>query len=170
MRTTDVQPSCLRLPSIESRSDSLQDALVPRPRVNLSRSHRVLAPNSSLRAQLTPAERGRRAGRDALKSAAERQVARPKAQRVKRVFRIDIETGEHCGEAVKVIASIEDPVVIKRILEPLYLRFRAHRGLGALGMSAVVLDQFDTRLEYENIDVSGVDDASAYWVSAAWRF
>jgi len=37
-------------------------------------------------------------------------------------------------------------------------------------MSAVVLDQFDTRLEYENIDVAEVDDASAYRVPAAWRF
>ena len=41
------------------------------------------------------------------------------AQRLKRVFKIDIETGEHCGGAVKVIASIEDPAVIKQILEHL---------------------------------------------------
>ena len=38
------------------------------------------------------------------------------AQRLKRVFKIDIETCEHCGGAIKVIASIEDPVVIKTIL------------------------------------------------------
>jgi len=41
------------------------------------------------------------------------------AQRLKRVFRIDIETCRHCGGRVKVIASIEDPVVIKRILDHL---------------------------------------------------
>ena len=35
---------------------------------------------------------------------------------MKRVFNIDIETCEHCGGAVKVIASIEDPAVIKQIL------------------------------------------------------
>jgi len=35
------------------------------------------------------------------------------------VFKIDIETCEQCGGAVKVIASIEDPVVIKQILNPL---------------------------------------------------
>ena len=97
-------------------------ALVPQPRVNLTRYHGVLAPNSSLRAQVTPAVRGGRAGRDALKSTAERQAARPKAQRLRRVFRIDIETCEHCGGAVKVIASIEDPVVIQRILDHLERR------------------------------------------------
>ena len=38
------------------------------------------------------------------------------AQRLKRVFDIDIETCPECGGAVKVIACIEDPVVIKKIL------------------------------------------------------
>lgn len=38
------------------------------------------------------------------------------AQRLKRVFTIDIETCEQCAEAVKVIASIEDPAVIQEIL------------------------------------------------------
>jgi hypothetical protein len=37
-------------------------------------------------------------------------------------------------------------------------------------LSAVVLDRFDIRLEFESIDVSEADGASAYWVSAAWRF
>ena len=37
------------------------------------------------------------------------------AQRLKRVFNIDISTCDVCGSAVKVIASIEDPVVIKQI-------------------------------------------------------
>ncbi len=34
------------------------------------------------------------------------------AQRLKRVFNIDIETCSECGGAVKVIACIEDPVAI----------------------------------------------------------
>gem|GEM_PF-1112394 len=41
------------------------------------------------------------------------------AQRLKRVFNIDIETCRECGGAVKVIACIEDPVVIKKILDHL---------------------------------------------------
>ena len=35
---------------------------------------------------------------------------------MKRVFNIDIETCKECGGTVKVIACIEDPVVIKKIL------------------------------------------------------
>ena len=38
------------------------------------------------------------------------------AQRLKRVFNIDIETCNQCGGKVKVIASIEDPDVIQKIL------------------------------------------------------
>ncbi|EGA7411532.1 hypothetical protein JSZ49_004761 [Salmonella enterica] len=38
------------------------------------------------------------------------------AQRLKRVFNIDIETCSGCGGAMKVIACIEDPIVIKQIL------------------------------------------------------
>jgi hypothetical protein len=38
------------------------------------------------------------------------------AQRLKRVFKIDVETSRVCGGTAKVIACIEDPVVIKKIL------------------------------------------------------
>ncbi len=41
------------------------------------------------------------------------------AQRLKRVFNIDIETCRECGGAVKVIACIEEPVVIQKILNHL---------------------------------------------------
>ena len=44
------------------------------------------------------------------------------AQRLKRVFRIDIETCEYCGGTVKIIASIEDPAVIDKILSHLNRR------------------------------------------------
>jgi hypothetical protein len=50
---------------------------------------------------------------------AERRPSMTWAQRLKRVFGIDIETCPACGGAVKVIACIEDPVVIKRILDHL---------------------------------------------------
>ena len=39
-----------------------------------------------------------------------------KAQRLKRVFGIDIETCPACGGALRIIACIEDPAVIKKIL------------------------------------------------------
>ncbi len=41
------------------------------------------------------------------------------ASRLKRVFNIDIETCTECGGPVKVIACIEDPVVIKQFLDHL---------------------------------------------------
>jgi len=41
------------------------------------------------------------------------------AQRLKRVFQIDVDTCEQCGGAVKIIACIENPVVINRILDHL---------------------------------------------------
>jgi len=43
------------------------------------------------------------------------------------VFKIDIETCEQCGGAVKVIVSIEDPVVIKQILDSLENRTKSTR-------------------------------------------
>lgn len=41
------------------------------------------------------------------------------AQRLKRVFNIDIETCLDCAGEVKVIACIEEPVVIRKILDHL---------------------------------------------------
>ncbi len=93
-------------------------ALVPRPRVNLTRFHGVFAPNSRWRARITPARRGKPSA-TAHTTEPQKRHAMTWAQRLKRVFRIDIETSEHCGGAVKIIASIEDPLVIAKILEHL---------------------------------------------------
>ena len=41
------------------------------------------------------------------------------AWRLKRVFDIDIQTREACGDPVLIIAAIEDPAVIKKILDHL---------------------------------------------------
>jgi hypothetical protein len=41
------------------------------------------------------------------------------AQRLKRVFNIDIETCKDCGGHVKIIACIEEPAVIEKILRHL---------------------------------------------------
>ena len=103
-------------------------ALVPTPRVNLTRYHGVFAPNHRLREQVTPAKRGRRGAQTANEPARHVSMTpdqvrgRLWAQRLKRVFKIDIETCDHCGGAVKVIASIEDPAVIKQILAHLEQR------------------------------------------------
>ena len=47
---------------------------------------------------------------------AERRAAMTWAQRLKRVFNIDIETCNSCGGHVKIIACIEAPAVIEKIL------------------------------------------------------
>ena len=98
-------------------------ALVPKSRVNLTRFHGVFAPNSKYRARVTPAKRGR-GGQQARPAdpeeptAAERRAAMTWAQRLKRVFGIDIESCAVCGGAMRIIACIEDPVVIEKILAP----------------------------------------------------
>jgi len=43
------------------------------------------------------------------------------AQRLKRVFSIEIEKCDKCGGKVKIIAAIEDPGVIEKILKHLGL-------------------------------------------------
>jgi hypothetical protein len=96
-------------------------ALVPKPRVNLTRFHGVFAPNSRDRASVTPAKRGKGAKPEAFeegeeKTPMERRAAMSWAQRLKRVFGIDIETCPACGGALRIIACIEDPAVIKKIL------------------------------------------------------
>ena len=95
-------------------------ALVPKPRVNLTRYHGVFAPNSEHRALVTPARRGRANKTTALGREDTTPVASHAAmnwaQRLKRVFAIDIETCSVCGGGMKVIAAIEDSLVIKKIL------------------------------------------------------
>jgi hypothetical protein len=96
-------------------------ALVPKPRVNLTRFHGVFAPNSQHRALVTPAKRGRGNKRQATDEGqeptpAERRAAMTWAQRLMRVFGIDVETCRACGGALRIIACIEDPVVIEKIL------------------------------------------------------
>jgi hypothetical protein len=100
-------------------------ALVPRPRVNLTRFHGVLAPNARWRGAVTPSGRGRggRAGGRGADGQVEGEAPEPAkrqavtwAQRLKRVFRLEIERCARCGGPMKVIAAIEDPAVVERIL------------------------------------------------------
>jgi len=94
-------------------------ALIPKPRVNLTRFHGVFAPNSKHRAEVTPAKRGKvkkPRSLDENQTPAECRAAMTWAKRLKRVFGIDIETCAECGGDVKIIACIEDPAVIQKIL------------------------------------------------------
>jgi hypothetical protein len=95
-------------------------ALVPPPRRHLTRFHGVFAPHSSLRAAITPAGRGKGrkppAEEGADRRATPRHVAMGWAQRLRRVFGIQIEACARCSGRLKVIANIEEPTVIARIL------------------------------------------------------
>jgi len=97
-------------------------ALVPPPRGHLTRYHGVFAPNSRLRALITPAGRGKGSNGTASTAQGAEQPWRPChvamrwAQRLKRVFGVEIDACAHCGARLKLVASIEDPGVIARIL------------------------------------------------------
>jgi hypothetical protein len=96
-------------------------SLIPKPRVNLTRFHGIFAPNSKYRALVTPAQRGKgnkvkipKGTQD--QTPAEKRASMTWAKRLKRVFDIDIETCDKCGGNVRIIACIEDPAVIRKIL------------------------------------------------------
>jgi hypothetical protein len=86
-------------------------ALVPTPRMHLTRYHGVLAPHSQYRAAVRPAHRGRGAakppvsGADPAKPSPPRHVAMSWARRLKRVFGVQIESCARCGGELKIIAA-----------------------------------------------------------------
>ena len=93
-------------------------ALVPRPRAHLTRYHGVFAPNCKHRHRIIP--------NPVHQSAREPHASRPAPmswmQRLKHVFHIDIEHCGVCGGTLRVIACIETPEVIERILAHLAAR------------------------------------------------
>ena len=94
-------------------------ALVPKPRAHLTRYHGVFAPASPDRARIVPGPRtaaANQASQSDELSATDRQRGLTWAQRLKRVFAIDIETCRQCGGRLRVIACIEQPEFIERIL------------------------------------------------------
>jgi hypothetical protein len=72
-----------------------------------------------------PAHRGRGAakppvsGADPAKPSPPRHVAMSWARRLKRVFGVQIESCARCGGELKIIASIEEPQLIAKILSHL---------------------------------------------------
>lgn len=141
-------------------------ALVPKPRVNLTRFHGVFAPNSRHRALVTPAKRGRgnkvRVA-DEPATPAQRRASMTWAQRLKRVFNIDIETCSGCGGAMKVIACIEDPIVIKQILDHL-----KHKAVTS-GLKAVYQAPTEEAALMALDKFAGVWDEKYPQISKSWR-
>lgn len=106
-------------------------ALVPRPGLNLIRFHSVLAPNAKRRSQLVPGRRSASTMTDIetaetgefpdedIKGGGRRSISW--ARLLKRVFGIDVEICPCCGGRLKIIAVIEDPPEIRKILTHLGL-------------------------------------------------
>jgi hypothetical protein len=107
-------------------------ALVPPPRSHLLRYHGILGPHSRLRGRVVPpgpaGPAGPAAGSCGRRPSADETVpARPRRRRgrrertpwaalLKRSFKIDVLSCPRCGGRMKVIATIDDPGVIRKIL------------------------------------------------------
>jgi hypothetical protein len=94
-------------------------ALVPWPRVNLIRFHGVFAPNSQYRGAIIIKKTANKHTGNEARTESEKRRAMTWAARLKRAFNIDINICEVCGGAAKVIACIDDPVIINKILNHL---------------------------------------------------
>ncbi|UCF42119.1 MAG: transposase [Gemmatimonadota bacterium] len=93
-------------------------ALTPRPRINLLVYHGVLAPNAAWRAAVVPP-----ADDDDISAAAERAGSPRRRCRhiawatlLQRVFEIDVLACPRCGGRLRVLATIEEPAVVQKIL------------------------------------------------------
>ena len=88
----------------------------------------MLAPNAALRAQIVPGEANPAtdsANEDGETPAASSRARMSWAQLLKRVFAIDLTTCPQCGGPLAILAAIEDPSVIVKILSHLGLPTRA---------------------------------------------
>jgi len=86
----------------------------------------MLAPNAKLRSKIVPAPAERAPETSSEDAHAQGASALMNwARLLKQVFDIDIEHCPNCGGALKIIAAIEDPPVIVKILRHLGLPTRA---------------------------------------------
>jgi hypothetical protein len=97
-------------------------ALVPRPRVHLTRYHGVLGPHYKHRKQIVPKPPELKVVCQDQDNIDPQQLEQKKknipwARLLARVFNIDVETCIKCGDKMKIIAAIEDSKVIRKILE-----------------------------------------------------
>ena len=95
-------------------------ALLPRPRVHLTRFHGVLGPHYKYRKLIVPKKKEEPNLEVAGMSDDPEKPASPKriswARLLKRVFNIDVINCSKCQGKIKIIAAIEDPKIIKNIL------------------------------------------------------
>ena len=99
-------------------------ALIPRPRMNLTRFCGVFAPNAKLRKQVVPGKRNQADTASAqftmtFDEPADKHQKMRWMQRLKRVFQIDLNQCEHCLKwgGVRVLSAIEEPELIAAFLK-----------------------------------------------------
>lgn len=107
-------------------------ALIPPPRIHLTRFHGVLGPNHRLRSQVVPTQPVAKAkGAGEGESVGEESNRDPRrlnwAQLLKRVFKIDLTSCPDCGGVLKFIATIMERAVVVEILTHLGLPTEAPR-------------------------------------------
>jgi hypothetical protein len=97
-------------------------ALVPPPRIHLTRFHGILAPHSRWRSFVVPEKEDVPDKDDAAKDGAQ-TPAKPKrmswARLLSRVFAIDTESCDHCGGLMKIIAAVMSGSAVEGILRHL---------------------------------------------------
>ena len=94
-------------------------AIIPRPRINLVLYYGVLGARSAWRAQIVPTPAGHAMSRAAAGSS--RVSASPWATLMRRSFGFDVLACPGCGGRLRLMAIIEQPVVIRKILDHLGL-------------------------------------------------
>lgn len=103
-------------------------ALIPQPRIHLTRFHGVLAPHHKLRAQVVPPQpevATEEPGEDRTPEKARDPRRLSWSELLKRVFQIDLSTCPDCGGKLKFIAAILEPDVLGQILTHLKLPTQA---------------------------------------------
>jgi hypothetical protein len=98
-------------------------ALTPRPRINLLVYHGILAPHAAWRAAVVPAaaesDAGGEKGSGAAAAGSGRHIAW--ATLLQRVFEVDVLACPRCDGRLELLATLEQPAVVRRILMHLCL-------------------------------------------------
>ena len=89
-------------------------AIVPRPRVHLTRFAGVFAPHYKYRALVAPKPRAKSVSEGSAKPHSNSRISW--ARLLKRVFNIDVDACHLCSGKMQISAAIEEPAVIKKIL------------------------------------------------------
>lgn len=91
-------------------------ALVPPPRMHITRFHGVFAPNAKLRSKVVPSDQISLAGHAVPRPPPARHYRTDWASLLRRVFAVDVLTCTRCGGRMRVLSFITDAAVARHIL------------------------------------------------------